>query len=52
MDVVNTLTNVVLQAHVFTLEGNMFRLKIDEKNGLRQRYEVEGALIREPKLEG
>ena len=52
MDVINTRSNVVLQAEVFTLEGNVFRLKINEKDGLRPRYEVEGALIGEPKLQG
>ena len=52
MDVINTRNNVVLQAEVFTMEGNMFRLKINEKDGLRPRYEVEGALTGEPKLQG
>ena len=52
MDILNTRNDVVLRAEVLTLDGNMFRLKIDEKEGLRQRYQVEGALIGEPKLLG
>ena len=49
MDVVNQQSGVVLRAELYTLEGNMFRLKINEKNPLRARYEVEGALVGEPK---
>ena len=52
MDILNTGDSaVLLQAELLTLEENMFRLKIKEKNGLRPRYEVEGALIGEPKQE-
>ena len=50
MDVLNTRNNVMLKAEVYTLEGNMFRLKINEKEPIRERYEVEGALVGEPKL--
>ncbi len=49
MDLVNSAGP--LQAEIFTLQDNMFRLKIKEKNGLHPRYEVEGALVGEPKLE-
>ena len=42
----------MLRGEISTLEGNMFRLKIDEKDGLRLRYQVEGALVGRPKLEG
>lgn len=41
----------VLRAEFFTLEGNMFRLKVNEKSRLHPRHEVEGALIGEPKLQ-
>lgn len=52
MDILNTRANAgLLQAQLLTLEGNMFRLKIKEKNGLHPRYEVEGALVRDPELE-
>ena len=52
MDILDSRANAgVLQAELFTLADNMFRLKIKEKNGLRPRYEVEGALVKEPKLE-
>lgn len=51
MDILNTGNNVLLRAEVSTLEDSMFRLKIKEKSPLRQRYEVEGALASDPKLE-
>ena len=52
MDIVNERWSAgLLQAEIFTLQENMFRLKIKEKNGLHPRYEVEGALVGEPKLE-
>ena len=52
MDIVNGRSDAgLLQAEIFTLQDNMFRLKIKEKNGLHPRYEVEGALVGDPKLE-
>lgn len=52
MDISHSQKNAgLLQAQLFSLEGNMFRLKIKEKNGLHPRYEVEGALVGDPKLE-
>lgn len=51
MDILNTRTNVLLRAEVSTLDDSMFRLKIKEKSPIRPRYEVEGALVSEPKLE-
>lgn len=51
MDILNTKNNVLLTAEVSTLEDSMFRLKIKEKAPLRPRYEVEGALVGEPKRE-
>ena len=50
MDLVNKQSDVVLRAEVYALENNMFRVKINEKNSLRQRYEVEGSLVGEPNL--
>ena len=41
----------LLRAELLTLAGNMFRLRVREKDGLRPRYEVEGALVGEPELE-
>ena len=40
-----------LHAELQVLKGNMYRLRIKEKSGLRQRYEVAGALVSEPELE-
>lgn len=40
-----------LHAELQTIKDNMFRLRIREKSGLRPRYEVEGALVREPEVE-
>lgn len=54
MDLINTRTPEgvgTLRAEIFTLDGNTFRLKVKEKDGLRPRYEVEGALVGEPKLQ-
>lgn len=52
MDILNTRSSAgPLQVELFTLKGNMFRLKIAEKNGLHPRYEVEGALVGDPQLE-
>eukprot|EP00731_Ephydatia_muelleri_P027270 Em0019g143a len=48
MDVVNKRTGAVLGAEIFALQGNMFRLKIDEKNPIRPRYKVTGSLVGEP----
>ena len=41
----------VLRAEFYTLEGNMFRLKVSEKEGIHPRYEVKGALVEEPRLQ-
>ena len=47
----NTLKpHVKLQLDVFTLEENSLRVKINEVNPIRKRYEVEHALVGEPKL--
>jgi len=40
-----------LHAELQALKGNMYRIRIKEKSGLRQRYEVTGALDSEPELE-
>ncbi len=52
MDIINTRSNVVLRGEISTIEGNMFRLKIDEKDGPRLRYQVEGSLVGRPELKG
>lgn len=51
MDLVNKDTGVVLTADIISVVDNMFRLKINEKNPIRQRYQVEGSLVGEPKLQ-
>lgn len=50
MDIVNQRNGVVLTAELYSLDDNMFRVKINEKNPLRRRYEVEGSLVGDPKL--
>ena len=48
---INTLkTHVKLQLDIFTLEQNSLRVKINEVNPIRKRYEVENALVAEPKF--
>ena len=51
LDVINRKTGVVLGADITSLEGNVFHVRINEKNPMRQRYEVEGVLVGEPKTE-
>jgi hypothetical protein len=47
----NTLeSHVKFQLDIFTLEHNSLRVKINEINPIRKRYEVEHALVGEPKL--
>ena len=48
MDLVNKKTGVKLQLEIDSLKGNAFRVRIREKDPLRPRYEVEGALTGEP----
>lgn len=48
LDLVNEETGVKLQLEIDHLKGSMFRVRIREKDPLRPRYEVEGALIGEP----
>lgn len=50
MDLINQQSGVVLKAELYALDDNMFRVKVNEKNPLRPRYEVQGSLIGEPKL--
>ena len=48
---VNTLkSHVKLQLDLFTLEENSLRVKINEVEPIRKRYEVENVLVAEPKL--
>ena len=51
MDVVNKRNGVVLKADITSLQGNMFRVRINERNLMRPRYEVEGVLVSEPNTE-
>ena len=47
----NTLfSQVQFQLDIYTLEYNSLRVKINEINPLRKRYEVKNSLIDEPKL--
>ncbi|CAF1344757.1 unnamed protein product [Rotaria sordida] len=47
----NTLkSNIKFQLDLYTLEHNSLRVKINEINPLRKRYEVEYVLVGEPKL--
>ena len=47
----NTLkSEVKFQLDLYTLEHNSLRVKINEINPLRKRYEVENVLVSEPKL--
>ncbi len=43
-------SHVKFQLDLFTLEQNSLRVKINEINPLRKRYEVEYSLVGEPKL--
>ncbi len=47
----NTLkSHVKFQLDIFTLEHDSLRVKINEKNPIRKRYEVEHVIVSEPKL--
>ena len=46
----NEKSHVKFQLDIFTLEQNSLRVKINEVNPLRKRFEVEHALVSEPKL--
>ena len=48
MEIVSTETEKRLKMDVTALEGNMFRVRIDEKDPLWPRYRVEGSLEGEP----
>ena len=43
-------SHVKFQLDVYTLEHNSLRVKINEINPIRKRYEVEHSLVTEPKL--
>ena len=51
MDIVNKRNGVVLKADITSLQGNMFRVRVNEKTPMRPRYEVEGVLVSEPNTE-
>jgi hypothetical protein len=47
----NTLkSHVKFQLDLYTLEHNSLRVKINEVNPIRKRYEVENVLVGQPKL--
>ena len=48
MDIISTESDKKLKMDITALEGDMFRIRIDEKYPLRPRYKVEGSLQREP----
>ncbi len=43
-------SHVKFQLDLYTLEHNSLRVKINEINPIRKRYEVEHVLVSEPKL--
>jgi len=48
---INTLkTHVKFQLDLFTLDQNTLRVKINEVDPIRKRYEVEKVLVGEPKI--
>ena len=48
MELVSSQSDKRLKMDLTALEGNMFRVRIDEKDPLQPRYRVEGSLDREP----
>jgi hypothetical protein len=46
----NEKSHVKFRLDIFTLEQNSLRVKINEINPLRKRFEVEHSLVGEPKL--
>ena len=47
-DLLNTENEVLFSAELVPLESKVTRIKIKEKNPIRERYEVKGALVAEP----
>ena len=50
MEITNKEDGVTLNVEIYSIQDNMFRLKIDEKTPIRERYQVDGSLVGEPKL--
>ncbi|CAF0830952.1 unnamed protein product [Didymodactylos carnosus] len=48
--ITNTQNNVKFQLDLFTLEENSLRMKINELEPIRKRYEVQNVIVNEPKL--
>ena len=48
MEIISAQSEKRLKMDVTSLEGNMFRVRIDEKDPLQPRYKVESSLQREP----
>ena len=51
LEIENTEKNIIFSAELNSLTDGRARLRIREKNPIRHRYEVQGALIGEPELE-
>ena len=51
MDMINKKTGVVFRVEIYSIVDNMFRIKINEKDPIRQRYEVQDSLVKEPELQ-
>lgn len=48
--IVNTQTGVTLKLDLFALKDNMLRMKLNELNPIKQRFEAKEALLGEPEL--
>uniref|UniRef100_A0A803VP62 Glucosidase alpha, neutral C n=1 Tax=Ficedula albicollis TaxID=59894 RepID=A0A803VP62_FICAL len=46
--IIHEKNKILLQVEIYEIEGNIFRLKIDEASPLRPRYKVPDVLIKEP----
>uniref|UniRef100_A0A8C5IRI4 Glycoside hydrolase family 31 N-terminal domain-containing protein n=1 Tax=Junco hyemalis TaxID=40217 RepID=A0A8C5IRI4_JUNHY len=46
--IIHEENKVLLQVEIYEIEGNIFRLKIDEASPLKARYKVPDVLIKEP----
>lgn len=50
IQVLNTQNSVYLKGELYFLKDNSMRFKLNELNPLKKRYEVEDALVGEPKI--
>lgn len=49
-ELIDKKSNVKYSFHLYAIEGNIFRLKINELNPIKPRFEVPFVLVREPTL--